>query len=152
MSAQPMPRPDWFVIKDLTGATVSLKGIPAPFLVRNQAELTMFCEKHGLDPRAYVMGEATQMDLATGQIAADYCKPASAYQLPPDVVASLRRRDRLTDALVKLRHDMDLLVTHEVPTSEAEHDAMKALIAELGHWQLVLYDLSDGYEPKEDGE
>lgn len=150
MSAQPMPRPDWFVIKDLAGATVSPKGIPAPFLVRNQAELTMFCEKHGLDPRAYVMGEATQMDLATGQIAADYCKPASAYELPPEVVASLRRRDSYNAFLVKLEHDGVQHVGSEVPTSEAEAAALDALIAELDSLLARCYELQR-YEPKEDG-
>lgn len=149
MSAQPMPRADWFTIKDLTGATVSLKGIPAPFLVRNQAELTMFCEKHGLDPRAYVMGEATQMDLATGQVAADYCKPASAYELPPDVVASLRRRDSYNAFVAKLEHDGVQHVGSEVPTSEAEAAALDALIAELDSLLARCYE-PQRYEPKED--
>ena len=151
MSAQSMPRPDWFTIKDLTGATVSLKGIPAPFLVRNQAELTMFCEKHGLDPRAYHIGDATEMDLATGQIAADYCKPASAYELPPDVVASLRRRDSYNAFLVKLEHDGVQHVGSEIPTSEAEAAALDALIAELDSLLARCYELQR-YEPKDDDE
>lgn len=156
MSAQPMPRPDWFTIKDLTGGALFHRKMYGPFLVRNQAEVTMLCERLGLDPTAYKMGEASPADLATGQIAADYCKPTSAYQLPPEVVESLRRRDRLNDALVKLRHDMDLLVSYEVPTSEAEADALDVLIGELDHWQVLLQELRDGYEdpryikPKED--
>ena len=92
------------------------------------------------------------MEQVSGQVGADWCKPSATYELPPEVLESIRRRDRLTDARVKLRHDMDLLVSSEVPTSEAEADALDALIAELDHWQLVLDDLRDGYEPKEEEE
>jgi hypothetical protein len=149
MSAQPTPRADWFVIMDQAGEPFIYKKMFGPFLVRNQAELTMFCEKHGLDPRAYVRGKATQMDLATGQIAADYCKPASAYELPPEVVASLRRRDSYNAFVVKLEHDGVQHVGSEVPTSEAEAAALDALIAELDSLLARCYELQR-YEPKED--
>jgi len=151
MSAQPMPRADWFTIKDLTGVDLYHKNIFGPFLVRNQAEVTMLCERFGLDPAAYKMGEATQMDLATGQVAADYCKPASAYQLPPEVVASLRRRDSYNAFRVKLEHDGAQHLGSEVPTSEAEADALDALIAELDSLLARCYELQR-YEPKEDDE
>ena len=151
MSAQPIPRPDWFTIKDLTGADLYHRKMYGPFLVRNQAEVTMLCERLGLDPTAYKMGEASPADLATGQIAADYCKPASAYELPPDVVASLRRRDSYNAFRVKLEHDGVQHVGSEVPTSEAEADALDALIAELDSLLARCYELQR-YEPKEDGE
>jgi hypothetical protein len=150
MSAQPMPKPDWFTVTHKDGTIARFLG--CPILVKNQAERTMFCERMKLDPFLYDMREATPMEQVSGQVGMDWCKPSATHELPPEVLESMRRRDRLTDALVKLRHDMDLLVSPEVPTSEDEARALDALIAELGHWQLVLDDLRDGYEPKGDEE
>lgn len=149
MSAQPIPRADWYTITDQAGEPFIYKKMYGPFLVRNQAELTMFCEKHGLDPRAYHIGEATAMVLATGQIAADYCKPSSAYELPPEVVASLRRRDSYNAFAVKLEHDGVQHVGSEVPTSEAEAAALDALIGELDSLLARCYELQR-YEPTEE--
>jgi hypothetical protein len=149
MSAQPMPAPHWFTVTHKDGTPARFLG--CPILVRNQAERTAFCERMKLDPWLYDMREATPAEISAGQVGAEWCKPSATYELPPEVLESMRRRDRLTDARVKLRHDMDLLVTHEAPTSEGEVAAIDALVAELGHWQLVLDDLRDGYEPK-DGE
>lgn len=149
MSAQPAPC--WFTIKNPDGTTFYVNGYIGPMLVRNQAEKTMLLERFRLDPARYTMSEPTDMDLAFGQVAMDYCKPASAYQIPPEVLESIRRRDRLTDARVKLRHDMELLVSSEVPTSEAEADALDALIVELDHWLARCYELQR-YEPKEEEE
>lgn len=148
MSVEPMPRPDWFVIKDLTGANLYYREIFGPLLVRNQAEVTMLCERLGLDPTAYKMGEASPADLAFGQLATDYCEPASTYELPPEVVDSMRRCDQLKEATVKLRHDMCSLVDYEVPTSKAEANALSLLIGELEHWQSILEELWEPYDLK----
>jgi phosphoribosylaminoimidazole-succinocarboxamide synthase len=145
VSAQSAPH--WFTVTHKDGTPAHFLG--CPILVRNQAERTMFCERMKVDPNFCDMREATPAEISAGQIAADYCKPASAYELPPEVVASLRRRDSYNAFVVKLEHDGVQHVGSEVPTSEAEAAALDALIAELDSLLARCYELQR-YEPKED--
>lgn len=147
MSAQPAPH--WFTVTHKDGTPAHFLG--CPILVRNQAERTMFCERMKVDPNFYDMREATQMEQVSGQVGADWCKPSATYELPPEVLESIRRRRNYESMLVKLRHDAGLLIGFEVPASEAEAAALDALIAELDHWLARCYELQR-YEPKEDEE
>ncbi|MFO0408077.1 MAG: hypothetical protein ACK50Q_17055 [Labrys sp. (in: a-proteobacteria)] len=146
MSAQSAPH--WYTVthKD-DGAAAHFLG--CPILVRNQAERTMFCERMKVDPNFYDMREATQMEQMTGQVGTDWCKPSATYELPPEVLESIRRRRNYQSMLVKLQHDAGLLIGFEVPTSDAEAAALDALIAELDHWLARCYELQR-YEPKEE--
>jgi hypothetical protein len=142
-----MPKPHWFTVTHRDGTIARFLG--CPILVRNQAERTMFCERMKLDPFLYGMREATPAEISAGQVGAEWCKPSATYELPPEVVASMRRRDSYNAFVVKLEHDGVQHVGSEVPTSEAEAAALDALIGELDSLLARCYELQR-YEPKED--